>query len=635
MWLGLVAFAFPLTPAVAADKPPPPVMVEEMIVVASRVPTQANRIGRAVSVISESDIADLGYEYAADLLRFLPGVAVSRTGGYGGQTQLRIRGAEANHSVVLVDGIDVSAAGSGEYDLSALLSADIERIEMLRGPGSGIYGSNAIGGVVNIITRKPSEGLKLDAELETGDHQTRHGALTLSAGGTRARGRITYVERQSEFDLSADNSLIDRERDEDDLQTLSTRLQFDPTDQLELEVMARHTQKDTDLDGFDFSGGPLQGLAIDDDTASKGKDLTYGLVAKWGLADGRSVTRLSAAKTESELRGIGYGSRSEREDVRVESSWQWAPGGTVEHGSRLFLQAEAESYKNLVPNQASQRPTLSRDLLGYGFEHRIAVNNNLFLNGVVRHDRNDEFADSTTYAVDFSWRLESTQTRWHASVGRAVANPTFFEQFGFVPDFFVGNPSLRPEKSVGWDFGFEQTLLGGTLTLDLTYFDADLTNEIQSSFPSVVNARGSSKRQGVELSGGWRPTSQTTVMWSYTFTDTKEPSGQEVRRPEHMASLNVAQTTLDGRLRLSAGALFNGDSLDSDFRNFYTNGFVAERGKIGSYVLFNANASFELMKNLDMFIRVENLFDRDYVEAISYATPGRSLFAGVRYRIGE
>jgi len=321
--------------------------------------------------------------------------------------------------------------------------------------------------------------------------------------------------------------------------------------------------------------------------------------------------------------------------VRVESSWQWVSEGTVEHGSRVFLQAEAESYKNLVPNQSSQRPTLSRELLGYGFEHRIAVNNNLFLNGVVRHDRNDEFADSTTYAVDFSWRLESTQTRWHASVGRAVANPTFFEQFGFVPDFFVGNPSLRPEKSVGWDFGFEQTLLGGTLTLDLTYFDADLTNEIQSSFPSVVNARGSSKRQGVELSGGWRPTSQTTVMWSYTFTDTKEPSGQEVRRPEHMASLNVAQTTLDGRLRLSAGALFNGDSLDSDFRNFYTNGFVAERGKIGSYVLFNANASFELMKNLDMFIRVENLFDRDYVEAISYATPGRSLFAGVRYRIGE
>ena len=236
--------------------------IEELIVSASRIPTQAHEVGRVVTVMDDVEINNLGYEYAADLFRFIPGVAVNRTGGYGGQTQLRIRGAEANHSVVLIDGVDVSSAGSGEFDISSLLSADIERIEVLRGPQSGLYGSNALGGVVNIRTRAPSPGLSLTAELEAGEYATRHGAISLSAGSERLRGRLSFIQRTSEFDLSIDDSLIGDEGDEDDNRTVSGQLRFDASEQLAFRLIGRYTDKDTEVDGFDFSGGPQQGLPL-------------------------------------------------------------------------------------------------------------------------------------------------------------------------------------------------------------------------------------------------------------------------------------------------------------------------------------------------------------------------------------
>ena len=156
--------------------------LEETVVVASRLPTTQKKVGRALTVLDSVAIDDLGFAYGADLFRVVPGVAISRSGGYGGLTQLRLRGAEANHSVVLIDGIDVTAAGTGEFDFSSLLAADIERIEVLRGPQSGLYGSNALAGVVSITTKSAKPGLHFDATLEGGSHDSQQGGLSLAGG---------------------------------------------------------------------------------------------------------------------------------------------------------------------------------------------------------------------------------------------------------------------------------------------------------------------------------------------------------------------------------------------------------------------------------------------------------------------
>jgi vitamin B12 transporter len=620
--------------AQAATSPELEQPIEELIVSASRMPTRAREVGRVVTVMEEAEISNLGYEYAADLFRFIPGVAVNRTGGYGGQAQVRIRGAEANHSVILIDGVDVSSAGSGEFDISSLLSADIERIEVLRGPQSGLYGSNALGGVVNIRTRTPLPGLSLGVDLEAGENATRHGAISLSGGSERLRGRLGVIQRTSEFDLSTDDSLMGGEDDEDDNRTVSGQLLYDATDQLSFRLIGRYSDKETQVDGFDFSGGPQQGLPVDNDTVSNTQDYSVGLVSTLRLADGRSTTQLAMTRTDTEIDGGSFGSEAQRQEVRLDSSWAWNEQESLAQRTTLFLQWEEESFRNTVTFDPSQVPTQKRDLLGYGIEHRIGLFDRVFINASLRRDHNEDFANTTTYAVDVSYLLDRTGTRLHASYGKAVTNPTFFEQFGFVPGSFQGNPGLQPEASRGWDVGIEQTLLDATLLIDLSYFNADLSDEIQPLFPSVVNVDGDSDRKGMELSVHWQPGVYTSVIGSYSYTDATEPGGPEVRRPRHMASLSVAHNLLDGRLRLSAAAYYNGEMLDTDFRRFFTNGFVAERTELDDYTLVNFGAALQVTRAFEVYLRAENLLDASYAESIGYAAPGRAWFAGLRFRIG-
>jgi len=604
---------------------------EELLVVGSRMPTEAYKVGRAVTVLSEVDIQNLGYQYAADLLRFVPGVAVSRAGGYGGLTQLRIRGSEANHAVVLIDGVDASAAGSGQFDMSTLLAADIERIEVLRGPQGGLYGSNALGGVVNIITRRPVDGLALQSELEAGGNETRQAAVSVAGGNNRVQGRVSYIKRQSEFDISADDSLLGGEDDKDDNQTISGQLFASLTEQLTLQGFGRLTDKQTETDGFDFTGGPQQGLPIDNNSFSDSEDLTLGLTATLKSLENRSTTRLSVAHTNSELDGGSFGSKSVRDLVSLDSSWVWSGGGESGQRTTAFVQYEEESYRNLFPSDISQVATQRRDMVGYGLEHRVSLNEKLFINGSLRYENNDEFEDSTTYALDVSYRFSQAGSRLHASFGSAVTNPTFVEQFGFVPGTFVGNPTLEPEESKGWDVGVEQVLFNGALLLDVTFFEVSLDNEIASSFPTVINLADESNRQGVEFSGLWQPSEQTSLSANYTYTDAEEPAGVEVRRPKHMASVNVAHSLLNGRANLAAGAVYNGESFDSDFRNFFTNGFVAERTEMDNYTTVNVNASYAFSDTLEIYVRIENLFSADNRDQIGYALPGRTAFAGLRY----
>ncbi len=621
--------------AQTGDNPSERRTLEELVVVGARLPVADYKVGRAVTILDQDQIADLGYQYAVDLFRFVPGVTVSRAGGYGGLSQLRLRGSEANHVLVLVDGVDVSAADTGEFDFSSLLTNDIERIEVLRGPQSGLYGSNALAGVISIHTRRPDEGLNMDVHLEGGDDTTRHGAVSVAAGTARLQGRLNYTQRQTDFDLSSNDAVIGAEDDEDDNQTLSGQLKAELTDNLSLNLFGRLTERDIETDGFDFSGGPQQGLPIDDRSESETEDRTLSGVFTFTLADGRSVSRLGYDRTDTELDGGTFGSDTDREQLRFDTAWEWAVAGDVAQRTTLFIQDEEETFRNPFPFDPSQAVTQSRDLTGYGFDHRIEIGDTLFVNGSVRRDENDDFDDETTYSLDVAYLVNEGNTRLRASYGTGVTNPTFFEQFGFVPGTFIGNPDLAPEKSRSWDAGIEHTFGEDRLTVALTYFDADLEDEIQSLFPSVINLDGTSKRDGVELSATYQPGEHTTLTATYSYIDAEEPGGAEVRRPDHTGSLSIAHRLLDGRLKFAGNLVFNGEQLDNDFRNFFVNGFVAERTELDSYTLVNANVSYDISDAVEVYVRVENLFDEDYEEVIGYATPGRTALAGVRLRFGR
>ena len=597
---------------------------EEMLIVASRLPTPAMQLGDAVSVLNRGDIERLGYNQLPEVLRHLPGLSVTRTGGFGGLTQVRVRGAEANHVVVLVDGVDISTANTGEVDFSGLLAGDIERIEVVRGPQSGVYGSNAIGGVISITTRTASEGLGGDVALEMGRFDRRSAGLSIYRGGSRISGSASVSYFESDFDVSNDDRSGGEEDSEESL-TFNGKLEWRVSDHARIGLTARRTERETETDGFDFSGGPAQGLAVDDDSVSDTTVDAFGLQATIASPSDQWAANFSWQFTATEIDGQFFGSEDERSRISIDSRYRVSDLQAI----TLFADWEEEAFQNLYPFDTSQAREQTRALFGYGVEYQSQLGDSLFTGLTLRRDEGDDFEDEITYSLDFAYEL-SEVLRVRGTYGRAVTNPTFFEQFGFVPSSFTGNPDLEPESSTGWDMGLTFTSADERLKLELTYFEAELENEIQSAFPSVINGRGESDRSGVEF-GLAMDSGTSFLQMSYTYTDSTDvQDSKQVRQPEHMASLNAGHIWLEGRLKGSLSAYYTDGHYDNDFRNYYVNGFVAGMTKLDARTVINAEVSYGVSERIRVYIRGENLFDEKYQEVISYDTPGATLLFGIK-----
>lgn len=602
-----------------------------VVVTGSRTPIAREKIASPLTVVTGGKLQLEGIHYVGDALRQVPGVAVNRTGSFGGQTQIRVRGSEGNHVLVLLDGVEVAAADSGEVDFSSLLTGDIDRIEVLRGPQSGLYGSNALAGVVNIVTRRGGDGVSLNAEAEAGSFDTYQGRINGSIGDGRSYVSGAYAYRETE---GFNTSLSGDEKDGDENRTAYLRAGSQLTDFFRIDGDVRFVDKSSDTDGFDFSGGPDQGLSIDDDSTVDTEDRNVAASAQLDLIDDRWTTIFSGFYVETEQKGMAggfdsYGGETSRKKVAVQSGFTFGPSHAV---SRItgFAEREEETYLNTVTFDPSQDVEQDRTLNGFGVEYRLDLWEQLYLSAAARQDRNDDFDDAETLSLGASWVIGDSGLRLHASYGTGVTNPTFVEQFGFVPDQFVGNPNLTPEEAEGFDFGLEQTLFGGAAMLDVTVFQSTLEDEIVSVFPSVANDLGESERRGIEVSlsadvGGF------SLTGSYTFTDADDPDGtDEVRRPEHMASFDVSRRFLADRLGLAAGVVYSGEMLDNDYRNYYTNGFVGEKSPVDAYTLVRISSDYEISDRVAVFGRVENALDETYTEAIGYNAPGAAAFAGVR-----
>ena len=601
-----------------------------IVVTAGVVPVELRKVGASFTVIDGETIERRNFAYFADVLRTVPGVAVSRSGSFGAPVQVRLRGAEGNHTLVLIDGIEVSSIGVGEFDFSSLLAANIDRVEVLRGPQSGLYGSNALGGVINVIT-KGGDGPLFDAAAEAGSYAS-----------LMSRGALTLGDRETFLSASAivrstdgfSTAVIGSEADGD--RNITTYLRggaaFGPA--MRLDASLRFVDKNTEADGFDFSGGPNQGLAIDDDSFQDTQELSAGLALSI-LPAANVSARLTGAYNDYELvtgnaEVASFGNRGDRVKLGGYVAFSLATSAAARHTLTPFIDYERESYRNTFPSDPSQIAEQNRDILGVGAEYRLDLGDRVFLKAALRHDDNSRFADATTYGLTGSFLLNTSGTRLHASYGKGVSNPTFFEQFGFTPGQFVGNPDLVPEHARGFDIGLEHRWDERVL-VDLTYFSSTLKDEIIDAFPSVANQTGESEREGVEFTaraelGSWH------LGGTYTFLDASDPDGtREVRRPRHHASFNAGlDFGPEKRSNLNLSVLYDGERLDTDFRDFFTNGFQSEKSALDDYFLVRLAGSFRLSERFTLFGRVENLLDEDYQEVISYGTAGLSAYGGVR-----
>lgn len=619
--LGLLA-ALPVNVMAAPDGPPR----GEQIVTGSRLGLPPRETGKAFTVLDRTALGRSGLAYAADALRHVPGLAVSRAGGFGGLTQLRIRGADGNHVLVLIDGVEVAPAASGEFDLSSLLTAGIERIEVVRGPESGIYGSNAVAGVVQIITRGNGPS-GFGGSLEGGSYGTYQGAAHGRISGGRGFLALNGAYRRTDgFSVSP----AGHEKDGDENLTLGGRGRLILSGRLRLDANLRYTDKNTQTDDQDFSGGPLQGTVIDSAGESDTRDLSGGVTGTLSLLDGDWVSTAGLSYADNEVLGYSfgaYGSASTRRKLTASSSYHMDLGRTA-HTFLAFIEHERETYRNTMPQAPSQEAKQDRGMLGFGAEYHVGLMERLHLTGALRHDDNEDFRDATTYRLSAAY-LAGAGSRLHASLGTGVTNPTFFEQFGFLPSSFTGNPDLAPEKSKGWDLGLEQTVANERLTLDATWFHSVLQDEITPLFPSVINATGRSRREGVELSLNARPVRGLEIAGSYTYVRAHDPDGsREIRRPKHMGSLDVTYLFPGEAFTLYLGAVYNGRMLDDDYRG----GFTPVKTALQAYWLVNAALTYRVSPHVELFGRIDNLADETYQELLGYAAPGISGFAGVRLR---
>jgi vitamin B12 transporter len=296
---------------------------------------------------------------------------------------------------------------------------------------------------------------------------------------------------------------------------------------------------------------------------------------------------------------------------------------------------EQES-ENFTP-QTADGIKRSRKALSFAADYHGEFFGVLNLHGAVRHDDNDTLPDFDTYRVAGSLRVPRTPFRVHGSAGTGVKAPTMFEQFGVIPASFVPNPDLQPEKSFGWDTGVEMASPNGRGTLDVTWFEADLTNKIDTLFlpgflSTPVNLEGKSDRKGLEVAGRLKLTDWLAVGGDYTRLKASEPDDElERRRPKHSGRVFVDASFAGGRGSLSASAAYNGEMIDFAF---LLPAFTATRATLDDYTLVSIAASYEIRPGVELFARGENVLDEDYQEVFGFASADAAVFGGLRLTLG-
>ena len=613
--------------------------IDQIVVSGAMTPLTINQLGSAATVIGRDEIERRQVRYVTDLLRSVPGFSVSRTGVTGSQTQVRVRGAEANHVLVMIDGVRATDPATGdEFRWEHLTTTNIERIEIVRGPQSALWGSDAVAAVVNVITRSGSNGSGVDGFVESGSNKTINGGFN-GVIGDDGWSLTGSVER-----LETDGSNVSRSGDEDDnsdITTASLGGQIDATDNLSFNVGLRAVDAYSQFDPVDFF---VTGLPVDGDLATESTNLYARAGASLKTHEGRVTHQLIANYFDSDHTNLidqieDSSTGSDRVTFRYQSDI-----ALRENGLSLALEHQQASYEYQGavifgdPNQKQKRDITSviAEYQGLSIERFTWL-----LSG--RYDDNSDFEDAINGRLSLSYKL-SEETTLRGSVGTGQKDPTFTEQFGFFPGQFIGNPDLKPEQSVSFDIGVDRSFSDGAVLLQATLFHQDLKDEINgfvfdpvTFLVTAENVDGKSERSGVELAARWTVNENVSLNSSYTYTDATEDdssggSVRELRRPEHAGSISADFTTSNERFSASLFADYGGDRSDIFFPPFPA---PSEIVTLKSYWLLDLTAQYALTPSVTVFVRGANLLDENYEEVYGYRTLGRTAYLGARINFGR
>jgi vitamin B12 transporter len=620
-----------LAAAAAAPAPDPADDPDrDIVVTASREPIEAQDSVVPITTVRQEVIRPGPYlPIAADALRALPGLSVSVSGPRGSQTQVRIRGSEANHTLLFVDGIRFNDPAAGNEARFELLTSDgLSRIDVVRGPQSALWGSEAIGGVIAAYTVEAQARPSLEALAEYGSldssrlsavASTELGKLSLSAIATRLES-----EGLDSFDGTGD-------RDGFTNRSASLKAIFRPGKALKLGAVGHWVEGESEYDGLD----PVTFRRADTEDSTRNR---IGALRGWAeVESGGWLGRIEASLLASANRNLLAGAPLNRTSGR-----RLTIGGQLSResgGHRVTVAAEHQSEDFRAQDQVFFGATdqdRSRDLAAGVVEWEAEWRSWLTTDVVLRHDRFSAFRDATTLRAGATVK-PTRRISLIGSYGEGIAQPSFYDLFGFFPGSFVGNPALKPERSEEWQASIRRK---GRLSLGLSVFTARLRDEIVDVFDpatfrsTTANATGTSRRRGIEAEAEFRLPKNGRISFYYTLLDAEERQVagglalREVRRPRHSASLGGYRRF--GPVQLSARIAYVGRRRDTDFDSF-----PARIVTLDDYLLVSASIDWRISKKLEAYVRAENAFAAHYRDVFGYRTAGRTVHAGLRLSFGD
>lgn len=622
LFISLPILSFPITCALAQQT-----VLPETVISATALPTSSEEVASSITVITEDQIQREQRRTLPDLLATVPGLNVVQTGGPGGQTSVFMRGTNADHVKVLIDGIEVNdpSQPKRQFDFGPLMTDDIERVEVLRGPQSGLYGADALGGVISITTKKGSGPAKWTVTMEAGSFGTLNESVQVSGGTQNTNYAFTMAHSLiNSTPVTPFAILAPGERRNNDWYnnyTYSGKVGADLSDIFSVNFVGRYNDMTLRTTNDDFSAFPFVMPFADRSTYITHQFNGSG-EALWKLFDGRFNNRVGVQYTDYARAGMDPGNPWQTFDGE-RTKYYWRSDLALAKGQTLLMGAERE-VESAHTVTTFGGLTGSNGNTGAYAELQSAFSDRFFMASNIRHDDNDAFGGHDTWRIAPAFLILETQTKLKASYGTGFHAPSLNQLF----DPLSGNPNLKPEESRGYDYGFEQSLWQKRVSFGATWFHNDVRNLITfaSAFPFQFKNINRAKTHGVESFASVQITDHLQIRADYTYTiaidaDTTAPLQ---RRPKDKASVSAVWQPTD-QLTLSATALWV-----SGWYDFDRFGLVFPAFKTSPYRLVNFAANYKINENVTVFGRIDNLFDERYQDPIGFERPDFGIFGGIR-----
>ena len=624
--------------------------LDEVVVTATRTESTLGKVGgSSVTVITAEDIEAQQHSTVNQILRGTLGIDIGSEGSFGSRTAVFMRGADPKNTLVLIDGIMVndSADPTRNADLANITVDNIERIEIVRGPLSALYGSNATAGVINIITKKGSGKPSYYAAVEGGSYNTwkAYGGTSGSVDKFSYSLSGAFTDTDGFSAANADNDLIPQGNNtsEDDgweNATVSGRFGFDITSKSDINAVFRYIKSEVYFDGwkyYDSDNFLNVGYAFDDPSSSGAKEQHTDNEQLFGKISLHSMMYSDFFESDFYVQGTKQDRQTYENDgsksadylgKNMEFGWQGAlhySNDSVSFGASYFKEEmEQNTFYSSIDDKTA-------DTKSIWLQNQLFIGESLDFVAGIRVDDHENFGSEVIYRVAPAYTISKTQTLLKASYGTGFRAPSLFELY----DPTYGNTDLEPEESDGWDVGFEQPLDNQRVLFGATYFENTYKNRIGyewlGGWDYIINQLpGDTNTSGVEVFAKWQATNDLDFGLNYSYTETEDPNGKRlVRRPRNKASLNI-------RYRFLEKGLINIDTLWVDDRDTIPSATDLNGNQIttlDSYTLVNVSARYDLTDMIQIYGRIANLFDEEYEESWSYATPGLSGYLGLKFSI--